>query len=1455
MPIAFITSMKLSAAAVTSTSTWPAAGAVLVYGRKPRPSQRPVPSGLSRNGCAGTGPRRRDGGLLLLAAHDPADVAVGAAQDDLVLGVGDEQLAGALLRPSVGAGTDVDEGGGEFGVLAAHAAEAPVEGGARVGRVVGGDGLGAVGDDERPGRHGKRGDRLDGPGEREQPGALRLQAPVGAGCEEDQAGGASAAAQGGGEVGALGREDLGGGTGGGERGGEEPAPARGVGDDPVSGGAVGGLGGLGGPEGEAVQPRRVDALGGRRLDGLEGEPGHAEQRLGVLVVADQVEGAVGVADGVREEHGDVPVARQRVVDAPDGGGDDGGVAGQQRQGELERRVPEGRVQFAGADAGEAAVREPHLGERLAFGDGEGAHALERRAVVEASFAAGRVEGVRLDVLGALRAAGEGGQVGGGGAADTGGGVPRPAVGPGGERAEGEAGGGGAVLAPDGADADRLVGEGEVAAEADRLQGPRVLTGTGAGGGHGERQHRGAGQHDGVVDLVVAEPRQLVQGELGTALVDVLLGGGRRELEGEPAGSAAAAHGVGQPVAGALEGVRGHGGARAGRERGEGGEALDVGAGERLREVAEGALLAAEAAEDGDRLRTGGDELLHGRGEHRVGADLDDVGDARVEELAHGVGEEHRLPQVGGPVRRVELGAVEFAADDRGHQRDGAAPGADRREGLDQLVGELVHVVAVRGVVHVDQAAEGAVGLQEFAEHEDGVGVAGEHAGRGSVVDGERDGVLEAVEGLLGALNVEVDGEHPAAARGALGERAADRDDPRPVLVREVSGDGRGRHLALAVADDDVGLDAGGAPHLGDADGHGPQGGLDLVVLVEPLVAGGAGEDGRRVPGDVRGERLGTAPYGLGEDLRPRVQVLAHAGPLGALAGQDEGDLAALLGAPGEGAGQLGLGLLGERPQPVDEFGGVLGDDGGAGGEVVALLAEGGEEADGRVGVVRVLGEDVEEVGGALPQRGVVVAGEREQQRARLGGGRGRGGRGRAEHDVGVGAAPAEGVDAREPGVLVGECGRLGGDLEVQLVERDVRVELVHVEGARDGAVLEGEDRLDDAREAGRRLQVADVRLGRADEERAGFGAARGAQRGAQRLGLDRVAAQGAGAVGLDVREAVDVHPGLGVDAAEQLGLGLDVRGDEAVAATVVVDGAVDDDAVDPVAVREGLVEPLEVEADGALAADEAVGLGGERPAVAVGREAAEVGEADGHVRHQDQVDAADEGAVEVAGAQGRDGEVQGDEAGGAARLDDEAGAAEAEEVREPGGDDVEAVADGGVLGREDPALLAGQLVVVPEGADVHAGAGAADLGGGDARVLQGLPADLQHEALLRVELLGLARGDAEEAGVELVDAVDESGDAGNLLDGVELRGGVPALGRYGAYRLLPRGQELPVAVDVGGAGELSGHADDGDEPLRVLVGGQISHGRPPGGPWRRCVRAWGPSWRRRGRRGRSRGAR
>src|SRR5690606_37174578 len=76
-------------------------------------------------------------------------------------------------------------------------------------------------------------------------------------------------------------------------------------------------------------------------------------------------------------------------------------------------------------------------------------------------------------------------------------------------------------------------------------------------------------------------------------------------------------------------------------------------------------------------------------------------------------------------------------------------------------------------------------------------------------------------------------------------------------------------------------------------------------------------------------------------------------------------------------------------------------------------------------------------------------------------------------------------------------------------------------------------------------------------------------------------------------------------------------------------------------------------------------------------------------------------------------------------------------------------------------LLAGRLalggaeVVGGEGADEHAGAAALERPRRDAGVLERLPGHLQEQALLRVQLHGLPRRDAEERGIEAIDRYGE----------------------------------------------------------------------------------------------------
>ncbi len=137
------------------------------------------------------------------------------------------------------------------------------------------------------------------------------------------------------------------------------------------------------------------------------------------------------------------------------------------------------------------------------------------------------------------------------------------------------------------------------------------------------------------------------------------------------------------------------------------------------------------------------------------------------------------------------------------------------------------------------------------------------------------------------------------------------------------------------------------------------------------------------------------------------------------------------------------------------------------------------------------------------------------------------------------------------------------------------------------------------------LQVSDVGLGRAHQERRVGRAARAEDR-AERPRLDGIAERRARAVRLDV-----LHRGAGSTPARRYAArstaswALRVGGREAVARAVVVDGAAADHAVDGVAVGDGAGEGLEDDHAAPLAADVAVGARVERVAAAVLGERAE----------------------------------------------------------------------------------------------------------------------------------------------------------------------------------------------------------------------------------------------------------
>ncbi|ODA72366.1 hypothetical protein APS67_003544 [Streptomyces sp. AVP053U2] len=324
------------------------------------------------------------------------------------------------------------------------------------------------------------------------------------------------------------------------------------------------------------------------------------------------------------------------------------------------------------------------------------------------------------------------------------------------------------------------------------------------------------------------------------------------------------------------------------------------------------------------------------------------------------------------------------------------------------------------------------------------------------------------------------------------------------------------------------------------------------------------------------------------------------------------------------------------------------------------------------------------------------------------------------------------------------------------------------------AVAQGEHGLDDARDTGGGLGVAQVRLDRAEQQRV-LRVAFGAVGGDECVCLDGVAESGAGAVRLDHVDVGRGEAGVGEGGADDALLGAAVGGGQAVGGAVLVDGRAADHGEHGVAVAAGVGEPFQDEDAGALGPGGAVGVVGEGLAAAVAGEAALGGELDEGVGAGHHRDAAGQDQGALAGAQCRGGHVQGDERRGAGGVDGDGGALQAEGVGQPAGHDAGGGAGGGVALHVGGAAAQHGRVVLAVGADEDAGGAAAQARRVDAGALQGLPGRLEQQALLRVHGEGLARGDPEEGGVEEAGAVEESA----------LQGGGAAAGE---------GVEVPAAV-------------------------------------------------------------
>ena len=553
---------------------------------------------------------------------------------------------------------------------------------------------------------------------------------------------------------------------------------------------------------------------------------------------------------------------------------------------------------------------------------------------------------------------------------------------------------------------------------------------------------------------------------------------------------------------------------------------------------------------------------------------------------------------------------------------------------------------------------------------------------GRVEVGQHD-LVEASEQLADARLRGHDGAHRAGLRerASLGHQlAATPRDAEHVLLAEHARGVQGRDLAEAVPRDRAGLDAELAEHRQQrraraADRRlsplrGPQ--RQLVGLAGRVVEARDREHDplepepevrRAIPSSARGREV----HG---------QVGAHLHVLAALAGEEQADRSlpgtdAVAGPVGRlelGLG-LGLDLPGRALEPSSQ---------------VARVSQQRQSSRG-VGVELLLRlpsrptKDPRLVGSGRPRtstlgnRSTIGAADRDQL-----------GRHRAqqlgvlartrvllEQQVEVRTTEAERAHARATQVIgaADPRSRLGVEVEGRVLDVELGVGPLDLDRRRQHLVVQRHHGLEEPGRAGGRLGVADLRLDRS--ERAPLRLALADREGQlQPAELGRVAGLGPGPVGLDQLDRVRLEAGVGLGAAQGLGLALGHRRIDALRLAVRRRADPTQHRVDVIAVALGVGEALERDHAQTLAEHRAVGRVREGPAITRGRERRGLAEAHEHEDVVERVDAARDDQIRVAQVELLRGHVDRREGRGARGIGHAVGPAEVEAVGDPTGDDV-----------------------------------------------------------------------------------------------------------------------------------------------------------------------------------------
>ena len=347
------------------------------------------------------------------------------------------------------------------------------------------------------------------------------------------------------------------------------------------------------------------------------------------------------------------------------------------------------------------------------------------------------------------------------------------------------------------------------------------------------------------------------------------------------------------------------------------------------------------------------------------ADLDKRVEAVVQHGIQRVGQQNWMTHVVVPVLRVQVRAALALAGYGRVQRRRGLDALCRGQGLQHHLLDRLHVVAVVRHLDLNRALKHAPRLQDLSDPLQRLRVARQGQHLRTVHGGDGDPAFLARDQPAGFVQSQPDGQHAASARDlVLGLRTM-IDHLDRLLQRQGPGRERRGDFADGMPDHGRGADSVVRVQSRQRDLDGQDRGLDDQCFVDPGFRLGLGQFCQQGPAGELLEQAVDFFQRVAKDGLALQPLLAHAGPLAALTGEDERQLRVLLaGDRGRENRRLDL-PVGEFPQLALDVLRGLPDH----GHQIRKMAAARKCREGGVG--QVFGRAVQQVGmpqGQHPQR-------------------------------------------------------------------------------------------------------------------------------------------------------------------------------------------------------------------------------------------------------------------------------------------------------------------------------------------------------------------------------------------------------------------------------------------------------------------------------------------------------